>query len=197
MDGYQKIIKEKILENYIQVLIIDVESDKVYKYVNNNGEFTCENQSSYVDYFSACKDFIYEDDVQDYIDSLSISKLENSNSSITLKYKMFDNKMGSYMDYTNYISLYLDNGKKIIVVLVSRDNNGIVYEKTGQTKSDIEAKMKKVIDTVSLAMLKIHNVVNMGNDIRTKDEYINSILVALTTEFPELNKSFNDNAGEV
>ena len=110
---------------------------------------------------------------------------------------MFDNKMGSYMDYTNYISLYLDNGKKIIVVLVSRDNNGIVYEKTGQTKSDIEAKMKKVIDTVSLAMLKIHNVVNMGNDIRTKDEYINSILVALTTEFPELNKSFNDNAGEV
>ena len=37
----------------------------------------------------------------------------------------------------------------------------------------------------------------MDNNLRTKDEYINSILVGLTTDFPELNKSFNENASEI
>ena len=46
-------------------------------------------------------------------------------------------------------------------------------------------------------MLKIHNVINMDNNLRPKDEYINSILVGLTTDYPELNKAFNENAAEI
>lgn len=195
MDEYKKIINEKILSRYKEVLIIDVVEDKIYKYVNQNGDFVCNNTSSYVEYFNTCKSFIYEDDIEKYIESLSISKLETSANTITVNYRMFDNLLGTYMNYTNNISLYNENNKKIIVVLVSPA--GDTAETTSDTKSKLEGKINKLIDEVSMSMLKIHNIINMDNNLRTKDEYVNSILVGLTTEFPELNKSFNENAGVI
>ena len=195
MDEYKKIINEKILSRYKEVLIIDVVEDKIYKYVNQNGDFVCNSTSSYVEYFNTCKSFIYEDDIEKYIESLSISKLEASANTITVNYRMFDNLLGTYMNYTNNISLYNENNKKIIVVLVSPA--GDTAETTSDTKSKLEGKINKLIDEVSMSMLKIHNIINMDNNLRTKDEYVNSILVGLTTEFPELNKSFNENAGVI
>lgn len=197
MDEYKRIINEKILERYKEVLIIDVVEDKIYKYVNSNGNFNCESTQSYVEYFNTCKSFIYEDDIEKYIESLSISKLEASANTITVNYRMFDNLLGTYMNYTNNISLYNENNKKIIVVLVSPAGDTKEYQNTDNTKSKLEGKINKLIDAVSMSMLKIHNIINMDNNLRTKDEYVNSILVGLTTEFPELNKSFNENAGVI
>lgn len=196
-EQFKEIIDKKIIENYQQALIIDVQSDVLYKYINNNGKFDLDSQSSYVEYISNCQNFIFEDDVRDYISSLSISKLEENNSKIDLNYKMFDNKLGTYLDYTNNISLYEQDGKKMIVVLVSLANDSVTYEKTDQGKSVIEDKYSKIIDSISMAMLKIHNIINMDNNLRAKDEYINSILVGLTTDYPELNKSFAENATQI
>ena len=197
IEEYKNIIDKTILENYLQALIIDTFEDKLYKYVNVNGEFTLEKEQSYVDYITNCHSFIYEDDVQNYIASLSISKLEENNSRINIDYRMLDNKVGTYIGFVNNISLYNENGKKIIVVLVSQNKTNASIEKVDQSKSMLEDKFSKIIDAISLALLKIHNVVNMDNELRTKDEYINSILVGLTTDYPELNKSFNENASEV
>ena len=198
MGEYKNIIDRTILSNYVQALIIDVEADKLYKYTNTNGVFNLENESSYVEYITNCNSFVHEDDLQNYIAALSISKLESSNSRINLSYRMLDNKLGTYIRYVNNISLHEENGKKIIVVLVSQSDEEVVNNvANNQTKSALENKYNKIIDAVSLALLKVHNVVNMDNELRTKDEYINSILVGLTTNYPELNKSFNENASEV
>lgn len=197
IEEYKTIINKKILDNYEQVLIIDIAEDKIYKYINNNGSFNGDNGSSYAEYINACHSFIHEDDIQDYVDSLSISKIERSNSKIVLNYKMYNSKLGSYMNYVNTISLHDYNGKKLIVVLISSNDNILVHEKTDHTRTDLENKLSKLTDAVSLSMLKIHNIVNMDNNLRTKDEYINSILSELTTNYPELNKSFNDNASQV
>ena len=196
-EAYKSIITKKILDNYEQVLIIDIADDKIYKYTNDNGNFVGDNGSSYASYINDCHNFIHEDDIQDYVDSLSISKIEKSNSRIVLNYKMYNNKIGSYMNYVNTISLHDYNGKKLIVVLVSSNDNAVIHEKTDHSKADLETKISKLADAVSLSMLKIHNIVNMDNNLRTKDEYINSVLSELTTNFPELNKSFNDNASQV
>lgn len=194
---YNDVIKKVVLGSYQEFLIIDVIEDKIYKYINNNGEFDCISESSYANYFEECKSFIFEDDIASYIDSLSLSKLEDSNSRIILNYRMLDNKIGGYLNYTNTISLYNEDNKKIIVVLVSKASNTTIASSNLQSKSKIEDKMNKLVDAVSMSMLKIHNVVNMDNNLRTKDEYINSILVGLTTDYPILNKSFNDNAKEI
>lgn len=196
-EEYKRIIDKKILDNYIQALIIDVDNDKLYKYNNIDGNFTFESEQSYVEFITNCHSFIFEDDVQDYVSSLSISRLESSNNRINLKYRMINSKLGNYADYINNISLHIQDGKKVIVVLVSPAASETLSEKIDQSKSIIEGKFNKIVDAVSLAMLKIHNIVNMDNNLRTKDEYINSILVGLTTDYPELNKSFTENASEI
>ena len=198
MDDYKRIIDKKILESYVQALIIDANGDAVYKYINKDGSFELDSQLSYVDYITNAQSFIFEDDVHNYVSSLSISKLEENNNRIDLNYKMLDNKLGAYLNYCNNIYLYDDNGKKIIVVLVSKTNGeNNTYQETEMGNSTVTQKYSKMIDSISMAMLKIHNIVNMDNNLRTKDEYINSVLVGLTTDYPELNKSFNENATQI
>ena len=197
MNDYSSIINGSIFSRYEEALIIDVQGDKIYKYTNNNGNFVCERESSYIEYFDNCRNFIDGEDVEGYIESLSISKLEENGGKAVYNYKMLSNKLGTYLEYTNEISLHVENDKKIIVVLVARSNGTKVVEKTDNNKSNLEGKINKLNDAISLAMLKIHNVINMDNNLRPKDEYINSILVGLTTEFPELNKAFTENASEI
>ena len=197
MNDYSSIINGSIFSRYEEALIIDVQGDKIYKYTNNNGNFVCERESSYIEYFDNCRNFIDGEDVEGYIESLSISKLEENGGRAVYNYKMLSNKLGTYLEYTNEISLHVENDKKIIVVLVARSNGTKVVEKTDNNKSNLEGKINKLNDAISLAMLKIHNVINMDNNLRPKDEYINSILVGLTTEFPELNKAFTENASEI
>ena len=197
MNDYSGVINGKIFERYEQALVIDVQDDKIYKYVNTNGNFNCEKISSYIEYFDSCRKFVFEDDVDGYIDSLSIAKLEANGGKRTFNYKMLSERLGTYITYTNEISLYEESNKKIIIVLVAVANDK-PEENTIQTKkSDLEGKLNKMADAVSLAMLKIHNIINMDNNLRPKDEYINSILVGLTTDYPELSKSFTDNAAEI
>ena len=194
---YKEIIGKTILDSYVGALIIDVQNDKLYKYNNINNNFNLDKEESYVDYITNCNAFIHPDDIQNYISSLSISKLESNANRINLTYRMLDERLGTYLGYMNNISLHDANGKKIIVVLISQSNGEIVNTGSNPSKSEIEEKYSKTIDAISLALLKIHNVVNMDNELRTKDEYINSILVGLTTDYPDLNKSFNENALEV
>ena len=197
MNDFSSIINGSIFSRYEEALIIDVQGDKIYKYINNNGNFVCEHESSYIEYFDNCRNFIDGEDVEGYIESLSISKLEENGGKAVYNYRMLSNKLGTYLEYTNEISLHVENDKKIIVVLVARSNDAKIVEKTDNNKSNLEGKINKLNDAISLAMLKIHNVINMDNNLRPKDEYINSILVGLTTDFPELNKAFTDNASEI
>lgn len=196
MNMYDNLIKSKIAENYDGALVIDITLDKIYKYVNVNNTFNLEKEISYVGYLDICKNFIFEDDLEEYINSLSMNKIESNNNKLTLNYRMISDKIGTYMNYTNYISLYEEAGKKIIVVLIAR-NNGKVKQAENSNKTNIENKYNKLIDSISLSMLKVHNVINMDNNLRTKDEYINSILAELSREYPELNKSLNENANDV
>lgn len=194
MNEYKGIIRKALFDNYKEILVIDVSIDKIYRYNIVNDDFVCSNELSYVDYLNNCKNFIYEDDLDSYVDSLSISKLENSQNGISLVYKMKDNSIQSYMEYTNEVCLCDDNGKKIIIVLVSQNKNNVSIKNDTGVKSSLEGKLSKLVDAVSLAILKIHNVINNDSNFNTKREYIDSVLAGLTNEFPEFNQALNDNA---
>ena len=196
MVEYSEIINQKILEKYACALVIDINKDKIYKYINKDGKFIKEKELSYVEYINKCQDIIYEDDLQAYLDSLSINKLEE-NKRTDLHYRMLSKELGTFMDYVNSVYLYDDNGNKLIVVIVSLISNHIEEKTTNNSKSVIEQKHHKMIDNISLALLKIHNALNMDHNLRAKDEYINSLITSLTADYPELNKSFNENASEV
>ena len=54
IEEYKTIINKKILDNYEQVLVIDIADDKIYKYINNAGNFSCNNGTSYAEYINDC-----------------------------------------------------------------------------------------------------------------------------------------------
>lgn len=195
MNEYKGIINKSIINNFNEILVIDIMDDKLYKYSVKNNSISYSEEMSYMEYLNDCKNFIYEEDIDSYIDSLSISKLENVSSELHLSYKMKDEKNNTYREYMNSISLYDIDGKKTIVVLVSLVNNGKSYSiNNGCVKAHLETKLNKMVDSVSLAILKIHNIINNDSNIYSKEEFINSILVSLTNQFPEFSESLNDNA---
>lgn len=194
MREYKGIIDKLIVNNYEEILIINVFQDKIYRYQVRDNDFVCNKELSYMDYLRDCKNFIYQDDVDDYVDSLSLSKLEAINNSVMINYRMKDG-LGTYREYNNMIKLYDDNGEKIIVVFVSLSTgNSVNYESNDSCKNSLETKLNKIVDSVGLAILKIHNIMNNDSSYVTKKEYVDSILASLTSEFPEFNEVLNSNA---
>lgn len=190
MNEYKGLINKTIINSYKEALIIDIIGDKVYRYGISNSNFSSSEELSYMDYLEKCKNNIFIDDVDNYIEALSISKLEE-NGHVSIMYKMKDVDTGVFSDFVSDISLYEENGKKLIVVLTANSIKKELNTVHDDVDSRLETKLNKIIDSVSLSILKIHNIVN--NSITNKEDLINSILSSLTNEFPEFNNSLGDN----
>ena len=132
INEYKGIINNLIVNSYSEILVIDVMEDKLYKYLIKNGDVSFLEEMSYMNYLNKCKEFIYEDDIDSYIDSLSLSKLESSNGKISLSYKMKDIKLDTYREYMNSINLYNYDGEELLsdYDYISLHDNVIAYVKS-------------------------------------------------------------------
>ena len=195
INEYKGLLNKSILNSYSEALIIDVVNDKLYKYLIKDNDVNLNSEIPYTDYINYCRKNIYEDDLDNYIESLSIPRLENEKNSISIIYKKKDESLNIYRDYVANVSLYKEKGKNIVVVLTSNFNDVKKHvTEEDDVKSRLEVRMNNMVDSVSLAILKIHNIVNSGSNIYNKDEVINSILVSLSNEFPEFKDYLKDNA---
>lgn len=196
MKEYKGIIDKVIRDNYQEVLVIDIFQDKIYKYKYVDDNFKMIEELSYMDYLNRCKNFIYEDDLDKYVDALAISRLENGEGKTSVSYRMLD-EAGGYQEYINDIALYQQGENKVLVVMVHKCNDKKVIVDESQSKSNIEIKMKKIVDFVGLAILKIHNIMSNDSSNANKREYVEAILAGITNEFPEFNDAINNNANNL
>ena len=188
MKEYKGIIDKLIRDSYEESLVIDVFNDKIYKYAYVNDDIVKLEELSYADYLNKCNSFIYGDDLDKYIESLSIG-----NDTNVVRYKMLD-ESGNYQEYVNNIIKYKDDGNDLIVVLVARDKDldNVVSNNTNSI-SNIENKLKRMVDSIGNAILKIHNVINNGGSVNNKKECIEAILAGIVNEYPEFNEVINSN----
>lgn len=188
MKEYKGIIDKLIKDSYEESLVIDVFNDKIYKYAYVNDDIVKLEELSYADYLNKCNSFIYGDDLDKYIESLSIG-----NDTNVVRYKMLD-EAGNYQEYVNNIIKYKDDGNDLIVVLVAKDKDldNIVSNNTNSI-SNMENKLKRMVDSIGNAILKIHNVINNGGSINNKKECIEAILAGIVNEYPEFNEVINSN----
>lgn len=188
MKEYKGIIDKLIKDSYEESLVIDVFNDKIYKYAYVNDDIVKLEELSYADYLNKCNSFIYGDDLDKYIESLSIG-----NDTNVVRYKMLD-EAGNYQEYVNNVIKYKDDGNDLIVVLVAKDKDldNIVSNNTNSI-SNMENKLKRMIDSIGNAILKIHNVINNGGSINNKKECIEAILAGIVNEYPEFNEVINSN----
>ena len=188
MKEYKGIIDKLIKDSYEESLVIDVFNDKIYKYAYVNDDIVKLEELSYADYLNKCNSFIYGDDLDKYIESLSIG-----NDTNVVRYKMLD-ESGNYQEYVNNIIKYKDDGNDLIVVLVAKDKDldNIVSNNTNSI-SNMENKLKRMVDSMGNAILKIHNVINNGGSVNNKKECIEAILAGIVNEYPEFNEVINSN----
>lgn len=188
MKEYKGIIDKLIKDSYEESLVIDVFNDKIYKYAYMNDDVVKLEELSYADYLNKCNSFIYGDDLDKYIESLSIG-----NDTNVVRYKMLD-ESGNYQEYVNNIIKYKDDGNDLIVVLVAKDKDldNIVSNNTNSI-SNMENKLKRMVDSMGNAILKIHNVINNGGSVNNKKECIEAILAGIVNEYPEFNEVINSN----
>lgn len=188
MKEYKGIIDKLIRDSYEESLVIDVFNDKIYKYGYKNDDIVKLEELSYADYLNKCNSFIYGDDLDKYIESLSIG-----NNTNVVRYKMLD-ESGSYQEYVNNIIKYKDDGNDLIVVLVARDKclDKAISNNTNSI-SNIENKLKRMVDSIGNAILKIHNIINNGGSVNNKKECIEAILAGIVNEYPEFNEVINSN----
>ena len=188
MKEYKGIIDKLIKDSYEESLVIDVFNDKIYKYAYMNDDIVKLEELSYADYLNKCNSFIYGDDLDKYIESLSIG-----NDTNVVRYKMLD-ESGNYQEYVNNIIKYKDDGNDLIVVLVAKDKDldNIVSNNTNSI-SNMENKLKRMVDSIGNAILKIHNVINIGGSVNNKKECIEAILAGIVNEYPEFNEVINSN----
>ena len=188
MKEYKGIIDKLIRDSYEESLVIDVFKDKIYKYGYKNDDIVKLEELSYADYLNKCNSFIYGDDLDKYIESLSIG-----NDTNVVRYKMLD-ESGNYQEYVNNIIKYKDDGNDLIVVLVAKDKDldNIVSNNTNSI-SNMENKLKRMVDSMGNAILKIHNVINNGGSVNNKKECIEAILAGIVNEYPEFNEVINSN----
>lgn len=188
MKEYKGIIDKLIKDSYEESLVIDVFNDKIYKYAYVNDDIVKLEELSYADYLNKCNSFIYDDDLDKYIESLSIG-----NDTNVVRYKMLD-EAGNYQEYVNNIIKYKDDDNDLIVVLVAKDKDldNIVSNNTNSI-SNMENKLKRMVDSIGNAILKIHNVINNGGSVNNKKECIEAILAGIVNEYPEFNEVINSN----
>ena len=188
MKEYKGIIDKLIKDSYEESLVIDVFNDKIYKYAYVNDDIVKLEELSYADYLNKCNSFIYGDDLDKYIESLSIG-----NDTNVVRYKMLD-EAGNYQEYVNNVIKYKDDGNDLIVVLVAKDKDldNIVSNNTNSI-SNMENKLKRMVDSIGNAILKIHNVINNGGSVNNKKECIEAILAGIVNEYPEFNEVINSN----
>lgn len=188
MKEYKGIIDKLIKDSYEESLVIDIFNDKIYKYAYVNDDIVKLEELSYADYLNKCNSFIYGDDLDKYIESLSIG-----NDTNVVRYKMLD-ESGNYQEYVNNIIKYKDDGNDLIVVLVAKDKDldNIVSNNTNSI-SNMENKLKRMVDSIGNAILKIHNVINNGGSVNNKKECIEAILAGIVNEYPEFNEVINSN----
>ncbi len=189
------IIKSIISSSYKVIYVIDILSDNVSKYIYQNNDFIEEEKSSFTDYITKCHNSIKEEDIEKYINSMSIQFLEsiknNGQDYITLEYSK-KNKNGEYKKYCDVIKLYEYSGHKYILAFSNEMTNAV--ETKDIADNNLEVNLNKLIDAVSLSIFKIYNVVNGEGDLNAKKDYLNNIIGTLTSNYPKLNKSLVDNS---
>ena len=190
MKEYKGIIDKLIKDSYEESLVIDVFNDKIYKYAYVNNDIVKLEELSYADYLNKCNSFIYGDDLDKYIESLSIG-----NDTNVVRYKMLD-ESGNYQEYVNNVIKYKDDGNDLIVVLVAKDkdlDNIVSNNINTNSISNMENKLKRMVDSIGNAILKIHNIINNGGSVNNKKECIEAILAGIVNEYPEFNEVINSN----
>ena len=190
-----------INKNYSDIYVVDIMSDKVYSFV-----FTQENKLiinetfSYTEFIERTKKIVHQDEIKEYFDALSLTKLEadyQQNREETLvKYRKLM-PTGEYRYFINIINYLQFEDRKLIFMMTEDVNTRFLDVEKDKFKLEeqIDTYKTKISDereVISDAIYKVNNMLASSDSSVDTRNYINSIFKNVSTDNKELNKVILD-----
>lgn len=188
-----EIIKKILLSKETIIYVTDVFKDEIISYKLENNEFNVLNKITFSSYLESTQNIVEQSYLKGYMEMFSIPKIKeeykNGNDKVKFNYKDLNNK------WHTITSVLIDESSIIVSIVEDMSNNNI------ELKNQNNDKFNSLISSLSDTMLKIYNAFDVkskgSNDIKNIEEYINAILSSLSNKYPELKKSFKENAIDV
>lgn len=194
--GLDLIIRKLLVSKNTIIYATDVFKDEIVSYQLEDNKFKVLKNEQLTNYLQELSNIVDASYLKGVMEMFSIPKfkeeLKNGNDRIEYKYKDLNNK------WHCITAMLINNGSSNIIFSVIED---IGDSHESQVKYNNDEKYSSLISNLSDAMLKIYNAfdvkTNNQSDIKNIEEYINTVLSNLSNKYPELKKSFNDNAIDV
>lgn len=174
------------------IYVFDVVNDFLLTFKYENGDVKLDKKESLSLFLGNLENSIKEEYLKDYMNSISIPKLEEmSKNGLEITKFSYVTKNNKVITNTNSLINY--DGNKCVLTISVESSMEI-------NKSD-NAKYNSLVESLADSILKIHNLFNMNEKTLSNpnsiQEYIDSIFGLLTKDYPELKKSFNEVAANV
>ncbi len=201
----EKALVEQLLRiinsNYSDFYAIDIPNDKVYCFeFNVANALKIKGVITYTDFIDKETKRIKPEEVDEYFNGLSLTKLESLYSQgiheSKVKYRRLC-ETGEYRWYQNIIN-YLPFENRKLIFMMSEDVNDRLTDmeehtiKLEKQVGEYKTALQEERDQIGNAILQVNNTLaaqgNGGFELNNTRDYINSVFNKVSVDNPELNK---------
>ena len=201
----EKALVEQLLRiinsNYSDFYAIDIPDDKVYSFeFNVANALKIKGVITYTDFIDKETKRIKAEEVDEYFNGLSLTKLESLYSQgiheSKVKYRRLC-ETGEYRWYQNIIN-YLPFENRKLIFMMSEDINDRLTDmeehtlKLEKQVGEYKTALQEERDQIGNAILQVNNTLaaqgNGGFELNNTRDYINSVFNKVSVDNPELNK---------
>ncbi|MCR5482905.1 MAG: response regulator [Bacilli bacterium] len=201
----EKALVEQLLRiinsNYSDFYAIDIPDDKVYSFeFNVANALKIKGVITYTDFIDKETKRIKAEEVDEYFNGLSLTKLEGLYSQgiheSKVKYRRLC-ETGEYRWYQNIIN-YLPFENRKLIFMMSEDINDRLTDmeehtlKLEKQVGEYRTALQEERDQIGNAILQVNNTLaaqgNGGFELNNTRDYINSVFNKVSVDNPELNK---------
>ena len=194
-NDYGIYIEELIPRTFERIYAIDMLADLVIDYEFVDEKFIVKETSPFTSFYTNLENLIHPEDIKGYIDSISPKEDDFSKEKDYIRFEYRRNTPSGYTWFSHIVKIIEVNGKKIALIMAYNINENIEVPKD---TSDLSRNQNVIINAVSNAIVKLHNVMNINfasdnPEMKSMTKYVNNILLDLTNTYPELNEAMTAN----
>lgn len=194
-NDYGIYIEELIPRTFERIYAIDMLADLVIDYEFVDEKFVVKETSPFTSFYTNLENIIHPEDIKGYIDSISPKEDDFAKEKDYIRFEYRRNTPSGYTWFSHIVKIIDINGKKIALIMAYNINENIEVPKD---TSDLSRNQNVIINAVSNAIVKLHNVMNINfasdnPEMKSMTKYVNNILLDLTNTYPELNEAMTAN----
>ena len=184
-------ITKLLLSDEIKISLYDVFNDEVIDYEYDGINILAKDKKILSSYLEELKVNIDEAYQKDFMNLISIPKLEeekkNGNEKVKASYKTLNGE--AFLS----VAMLINKDEKNAILVITRKENA----KNIGDEADNNSKYNGLIELLSDSIIKVQNVFDVDKDSKNVSEYINSVFSNLISNYDDLKTALNKTVANV